>query len=123
MDKWKLTSWKMDAYLMRERNFRILHSLCLVCGSENHRKSNCPKSRFKERPINELKNLSLSTSNFVSCTRPKKIFITGNIVDGAENLTFLIDSGTENNFMDESFAAKYMIPLISRTLPLFFNIG
>uniref|UniRef100_A0A673AT68 Gypsy retrotransposon integrase-like protein 1 n=1 Tax=Sphaeramia orbicularis TaxID=375764 RepID=A0A673AT68_9TELE len=97
-----------------ERNRRLVAGLCLYCGQEGHRVSNCP---VKPRMTAGEDSLLSRTFCVSSASRVQPLVcVCSNSV--SLQLPVLIDSGSDTNLMDEELAKQLHLSLLPVLKPL-----
>lgn len=104
-----------------ERDNRIRNKLCIVCGSADHWKSNCPVARKKGKPNEEIEHRSLYSCNSVlkSCSQ-KSLLLDGKlkVIGHWYNVKLFVDNGADVSFMDIDTARELGISFVSLQTPV-----
>ncbi|KAH9263141.1 hypothetical protein BASA83_013528 [Batrachochytrium salamandrivorans] len=87
--------------------------LCLVCGEADHRKVNCPKSRFKFNS-DSSRNIRAIQTEEINALLPGTLHF-GSAIHAD---TFFIDCGADDVFMDAELATRLNIPLVKIPVPI-----
>ncbi|KAH9269328.1 hypothetical protein BASA83_008693, partial [Batrachochytrium salamandrivorans] len=109
-----------------ERKHRMKQGLCLVCGGADHRKVNCPKSRFKFKSYSSRNIYAIQNESTKQQTSRKPIqfplrknFCFLDLHFGSAFMpTFFIDCGADDVFMDAELADRLNIPLVKIPVPI-----
>lgn len=90
-----------------ERGRRIVHRLCLYCGSPGHMRNNCPVRSRPETPCS-VSDSKPHYSSEMCVSVPIKLVFNGFHLETSA----LLGSGAAGNFISQSYADQQKIPLI-----------